>query len=433
MRNFILFFGWLLLALTACRKEADVAPAETSRERNLREVLRIAREGAAMLEDSETTRAAFGRRVDPHGVSCRVSCATRAGEAADTLYYVVNYADEAGFALVAADERIADRLLAVTEQGRYTAGERSGNDGFDLYMEMLERSLDPSLRDSVLVRDTTSTVGEMKREERYSAWTTIGPYVKVRWGQGNFGFYVPSLPYNKYCYNSAGQLCPAGCAAVAVAQIVSYHKKSAGYKITFDGSNRTKTIDWEALTARVGGYSCYWPETTADDIALLMREIGKRSGMDYTVKQSGADLQQSRYAFSALGYDQNPGRRYTFEDVRKELNAGRPVFIRGDRIDTSTNELEGHAWVLDGYKYRDHIYCDYMEYTDGRREDIRTTTYTEYYLHINWGENGVGNGYFREGVFDRSKGYEYDTSDNVYTSRDYRYDLEIMTGIWNKK
>ena len=29
--------------------------------------------------------------------------------------------------------------------------------------------------------------------------------------------------------------------------------------------------------------------------------------------------------------------------------------------------------------------------------------------------------------------YEYDTSDNVYTSRDYRYDLEIMTGIWNKK
>ena len=201
MRNFILFFGGLLLALTACRKEADVAPAETSRERNLREVLRIAREGAAMLEDSETTRAAFGRRVDPHGVSCRVSCATRAGEAADTLYYVVNYADEAGFALVAADERIADRLLAVTEQGRYTAGERSGNDGFDLYVEMLERSLDPSLRDSVLVRDTTSTVGEMKREERYSAWTTTGPYVKVRWGQGYPEFYTSSLPYNKYCFD----------------------------------------------------------------------------------------------------------------------------------------------------------------------------------------------------------------------------------------
>ena len=111
MRKFLLVFGWIIVSLTACQKDQTVAPVETLRDRALREVLRIAREGASMLEDDETTRSAFGRRIDPSGVTCRIVPGTRAGESADTLYYVVNYADEAGFALVAADERMTDLSL----------------------------------------------------------------------------------------------------------------------------------------------------------------------------------------------------------------------------------------------------------------------------------------------------------------------------------
>lgn len=418
-----------------------MTPDEMARERTLREVLRIAQEGAAMLEDAQTTRAAFCRRVDPYGVTCRVVPGTRAGEETDTLYYVVNYADKAGFALVAADERIADRLLVVTEQGQYAAGERTDNAGFDLYVDMLDRSLKDSLmiRDSTF-RDPSMIEGKYKRDNYYSDWTSKGPYVTVKWGQGSVPYYNANYPYNKYCYSKKDELSPAGCVTVAIAQIMFYHKKPSRYKITFDGSKKEQEIPWSFFVPCIGGIGYSWEERVGglitDELAKLFREIGKRASMTYTPDGSSATTFGARESFASFGYDQNPQRAYNFTDVQKELDAGRPLWMGGhcDGVDKNGNPIkEGHAWVVDGYKYRYHYIREYIEYIDGRREYYRNETTTDQYVHINWGYDGRNNGYYQNNVFDLAKAYEYD-SDSVYENYldgDYKYNLLIITGIWN--
>ncbi len=82
----------------------------------------IARQAVALLESSAATRTSRSRRtLDPANVKYFVLPATRSGEPADTLMYVFNFADSAGFALVSAI-RASDQLLAVTEKGSYAPG-----------------------------------------------------------------------------------------------------------------------------------------------------------------------------------------------------------------------------------------------------------------------------------------------------------------------
>ena len=433
LRKSVMVLATLLLVLVGCSKEEEkCGPAPLEQEGRREAIIRIALEGAAMLEEEGSTRSAAGRRVSAEGITCRTVPSTRSDGGSDTLYYVVNFEDNAGFALVAADEERPERLLAVTEQGSYEAGATSDNEGFNLYMTLLDRSL---ILDPDKPREPIDTVehehGQYQKEDYYSDWTSKGPYVKVKWGQGAGSTYNWAYPYNKYCITNNGAYCPAGCSVVAVAQIMSYHKKPGSYKLTFDGSNTTRPIDWESLTACVGGSWFDWPYETADEIALLMREIGKRADIKYHLGDYGASLQQSRHAFAAFGYDQYPGRRYTFEDTRRELDAGRPLYMRGDGTNPDTNETVYHAWVVDGYKCRTHYIKEYVDYDYGR-EYFRDDAISCQYVHINWGYDGANDGYFKSGVFDLAHAYEYD-SDFNYIKTVYDYDLQIMTGIWNNK
>lgn len=433
LRKSVMVLAAVLLVLVGCSKEEEkCGPAPLEQEGRREAIIRIALEGAAMLEKEGSTRSAAGRRVSAEGITCRTVSSTRSDGGSDTLYYVVNFEDNAGFALVAADEERPERLLAVTGQGSYEAGATSDNEGFNLYMTLLDRSL---ILDPDKPREPIDTVehkhGQYQKEDYYSDWTTKGPYVKVKWGQGAGSTYNWAYPYNKYCLNDNGAYCPAGCAAVAIAQIMSYHKKPGSYKLTFDGSNTTRPIDWEALTACVGGSWFDWPYETADEVALLMREIGERADMTYSPEGSGASLQQSRHAFAAFGYDQYPGRRYTFADTRQELDAGRPLYMRGDGHHSDTGAISRHAWVVDGYKCRTHYIKEYVDYDYGR-EYFRDDAISCQYVHINWGYDGANDGYFKSGVFDLAHAYEYD-SDFNYIKTVYDYDLQIMTGIWNSK
>ena len=120
-----------------CEQSEIVAPAQPLKA-SLADVIRIAQEGAAMLNDA-TSRTIITRRIDLNRINCRVKPATRANSATDTLYYVVNYADDAGFAIVSANENASDgaRLIAVAEAGGYdnTAGNYIDRDyQYDVHM-----------------------------------------------------------------------------------------------------------------------------------------------------------------------------------------------------------------------------------------------------------------------------------------------------------
>ena len=128
--------------LTACQKGDEIHLTNQKEHQpltsniSIEEAIQIAMEGASMLEDSPITRSHIARSVDRNNIKPYVKAATRADEEADTLFYVVNYADSAGFALVSSSRIHGDPLLAVTEQGSYTPGESTENEGFNYYINI---------------------------------------------------------------------------------------------------------------------------------------------------------------------------------------------------------------------------------------------------------------------------------------------------------
>lgn len=454
MKKLCLLLGMVALLATACEKEDVVAPIEPQ-EDALADVIRIAQEGAAMLDDAET-RSAVGRRIDHGRISCKINPATRAGESDDTLYYVVNYADNAGFAIVSANEEAPDgaRLIAVTESGSYTAGETTENEGFNMYMELVERSaVTYGIKDSLIIQP--EPISRNEEVVTYSPWSGVDPLLQVKWGQGKTSWYDdswtkheneydPAYPYNKYCFDSDTNsiLCPAGCVAVAIAQIMSYHRKPSSYMLTYDGSDRIIPLDWDALNSYVGGHYYNWTATAGDTIALWFREIGERADMRYTSDGSGTDIPWARESFATFGYDQLPAVDYNYATIQSELVSGRPVYVRGSRLevkDNGTIEYPGHAWVADGYKVRTktvEMYKVYSVIGGEQRELVEQVTSVHRYVHYNWGYDGDCNGFFKDNVFrmnnssQEAGGYDNTGYDNNY-NRNYTYEVLMITGINN--
>lgn len=446
-------FGLVVLLTTACEKVETVTPFELQ-EDPLVEVIRIAQEGAMMLEDA-TTRTSVARRIDRGRISCKVNPATRVGESDDTLYYVVNYADNAGFAIVSANEDAPDgaRLIAVTESGNYTAGEKTDNEGFNMYMELVETSYNSArgLRDTILVPDNS----HYEDVVTYSPWYGVNPLVQVKWGQGNTDWwdeawvphkneYNPAYPYNKYCYKIEGDsICPAGCVAVAVAQIMSYHQVPENYVVNFDGSNRNMPLNWSDMSTWIGGDDYVWTPSSGDAIALWFREIGHDLTMEYRPQGSGTYDTNVNIAMFFMGYKPSTLVDYDYDVIKTELLDYRPVYMSGDRQqkkDDGTIQYFGHAWVADGYKRRtcqiDTYKVTPSPFGDGhdRRTLYSQVTEEHEYVHYNWGYDGDCNGFFQAGSFQlnyaRPEAGGYDNVEaNNNMNRSYHYNVKMIIGI----
>ena len=144
-------------------------------------------------------------------------CATRAAVdslSIDTLLYFVNFADNQGFAIVAADKRTSP-ILALIDKGNYSPHDlkREKNTGF---LNFLNQVL--TIENENAKHPYTPEV--KTRSFQYLGWKIsefFPSLLKVNWGQYD--------PYYIFCpsYNDASHA-PTGCTVTAVAQICSYYK-----------------------------------------------------------------------------------------------------------------------------------------------------------------------------------------------------------------
>lgn len=376
--------------LTACEKSEFNAASIKQQHMDPLEVYltRVAEEGIALLGDVPT-RSGGRRVVDPSRIKVALSSSTRSGES-DTLFYVVNFADSAGFALIDADTMSARPLFAVTEKGNYTPGEVT-NTGFDDYVSLLWTKLPPA------VIDTSCLIPPRQRVEQY--WQTLGEVeslIPVQWDQG--------WPYNKFCPSNPeidGSLCAAGCVAVAIAQIMAYHRHPAFYTMTWCGSTESRFIGWDFISEH---NACEYESCIIGiEIALLIREIGHRVDMDYGTT-SGANVQDARDCLDSFGYYRLGTRDVSWNLVQSELDLLRPLYIRGRSADWGR-----HAWVLDGYKIAREVTKVYEETMFGSNVwELKGTSYTQnyHYVHYNWGWGGNYNGLFYFGDYSPTSGVE---------------------------
>ena len=284
---------------------------------------------------------------------------------------------EKGFVLVSATDD-ARAVLGYSDEGTLDANNIPENMQFWLQMYADEMAAYPQPLPKGKGVIPRKVIGEeaIRREAEGESYPTISPILgETIWGQGK--------PFNNKCPEINGERTVTGCVATALSQIMYVHKyptqgigshsyttESKKLEVSADFGNTT--YDWANMIPNYTDTGSY-TTTQADAVATLMYHVGVAADMDYTVDGSGA---VSSIALAALtkyfGYDKAINvlpKDFMTEDgllqaIATDLQAGRPVYFSGVTV-----KQEGHAFVCDGMK------------SDG-------------YLHINWGWNGMANGYF---------------------------------------
>ena len=204
---------------------------------------------------------------------------------------------------------------------------------------------------------------------------------------------------------------PAGCVAIAVAQILVYNR----YPALADLIDCDETIKWDSLSLEINindSIQCHRK-------ASLIHNIGVGCNMQYGFlrkKQSFATPAAASRYMEAIGYSNAETKFYDFNTVKSMLADTCPVFVGALR--TELQSKGGHAWVIDGYKKIDKIRT--IKRTSGTviSETVEETTD---YVHCNWGwRNGSNNGWFANKLLEDndlnvSDAEEFDSADNDYT------------------
>ncbi len=282
------------------------------------------------------------------------------------------------------------------------------------YFPELPPELDSIVVDSV-VQDT------IFRTFYYDAFgynTLMKFIVPVTWGQG--------YPYNKDVpYQCGSGKAPVGCVAVAIAQIMAYHKYPSSYN--WDLLTQTPTISGTLKS----------DESRRNEVARLMADIGRKVEMNYGCSGSSSNIEKARVALGQYGYYTSKISNVITSFSKKPWMAmdvyenpdylfHNPMYIRG-----SNTAGEGHAFIADAKS-------EFMETTWAIRYTIVNGEYVNGELidlgfpmadlfdipllvHINWGWDGYSNGW-----------YLYNHLDEIDSDNSFSINMRKIQDIWPK-
>ncbi|HPR60836.1 MAG TPA: C10 family peptidase, partial [Prolixibacteraceae bacterium] len=305
------------------------------------------------------------------------------GQNNDTLYYVVNNANNTGFVIVAADERVWP-ILGYSLHGEFNAENQPP--AFVNWMENRKKEIEFIKQNQTLPESTVAEQWENLNDATpilKSTATSVAPLLQTTWNQGCF--------YNELCPVDSAGPCDrvwAGCTATAMAQIMKYW----GFPSTGTGSYSYNHPTYGTQSANFSATTYQWSQmpnnvTEANNaVATLLYHCGVAVNMNYSPTGSGAG-EPSDELVEYFGYSPNAQfvekNDYTEIEwinlLKSELNLKRPIWYDG------FNPSSGHAFICDGY-----------------REDD--------YFHFNWGWGGYADGYFYLGSLNAipdQEGYDF--------------------------
>lgn len=189
------------------------------------------------------------------------------------------------------------------------------------------------------------------------------PLVKIYWHQYR--------PFNEYlCWLTGSKDGLAGCATIAMAQLMAYHRRFDNGKKYYFGS----------LT----GYTNQGNNKSEDNaryVAAFIKDITTHKAIKFCIEYASAyiDLNSVPEFLNAVGYKAYMGS-YNLDLIKAYIAAGNPVLVFGINEQTE----ESHMWIIDGYK-------DYS----------RDNLLREPMLHVNWGW-GLN---YQDGSYDNETGW----------------------------
>ncbi len=220
----------------------------------------------------------------------------------------------------------------------------------------------------------------------------VAPFITTKWNQME--------PYNVFCPATLSKgVCPTGCVATAMAQVMYYYQHPANY-------------EWDKMKTT---YSASDSGESVNAVAQLMVDCGTASFMNYDVDGSGTN---DIYACEALRYDFGYAETTEFVErecyttvswdalIYNEISAKRPVMY-GALSASSGQGITGHEFIIDGYEVKSGIG----------------------YYHVNWGWGGYSDDYFLLSILNPD--YQY-TGGNAGSSG-YSFTQSAIIGIMPAK
>lgn len=353
------------------------------------------------------------------------------------LIYAVNFKDDNGYALLAADRRINEDILAITEKGSVTKDDFSQDydnltpsEEDDLseneYNEMVESGvlalINRKINDGCLkyaedkvansIKDGDYTPSNGGTSNRITYWWEVEKEVPMLletvWtqeGQHNI--------FNKYCpkVGIKQRIAPAGCVCIAVSQIMAYHEFPSNLicnKQEIDYSEIKKIYRFDDRYALGDSLS---QEMLAKYIVNVGNFCNTKYHCMFGQTWGFAWPSGAKECLSKMGY-QNVDFKWGYDEERviSALDKRCPVFMSA-----VAKAFSGHGWVIDGYKKR--------KYVSSQGTVINRQTL----VHCNWGWGGLCNGYFTSGVFKINSAEIYDGFGKAAKEEHYWHAFNTIT------
>ncbi len=305
---------------------------------------------------------------------------TRSDSNVDTLAYVLNYPDDAGFAIIASSKNVYP-ILAFSPYGNFSFNNEGAINNFINNLNNYIKNADYS---------TEYTITEESLDGCYS----ISPQFQTSLSQ--------DAPWNKYVTKGYPG-CKVGCVAVATALTmansrltIKYHDKIYYLNAIMKAihSHQQGQLS-ENSTKKIVGVNptqpTYTYEQAEDIMAALLYQLGLDMGMKYGKNASSTNSINAYNLCLSLNLPVIPNDKYNpitttlpsfdYTTVMQLIRDNHIIYLRGVADFSAT----GHAWVGDG---------GYFCVDPSDRNKI-----IEYYIHCDWGFGGAGNGYYSGSVF----------------------------------
>lgn len=367
--------------------------------RNLQEAIEMAENALELFPFNDySTRGSELKSLDLEtGIKFVTSAntSTRMENNVDTLIYIFNLHKNKGFVAISAYKG-TEPVIAITEEGSYDPSKPSENKAFDLMMEAAKTYVEQSICSNL---ETFPNTRAISYPAIYTIIDQVGNYLNIRWGQNDV----------------EGTDCPngiAGCANTAAAQLMSFHEVPQTININYplNGDSliiNTYELNWEEMKKHFSKHTddpalyfeCPASAAAHTMITRLCRQLGELSNSTYDESSTSTDRSSIYNTFNTLGYETDV-YNYNENQLVEILDEGRPIWMDGR---TALNE--GHAWLIDGYRY----------YLISERLGLDNSIIERYayYNHVNWGWHGRDNGYFASGIFKTNSALIYDGSSNL--------------------
>ncbi len=383
-KYFILLIAAIFLA--ACEKDfqpvaenVELKDVVQSNKVSLKEALLYAENSINGI--NPTTRSAE-RKVKSTEIYV-AKPATRSAEGAEVSFYLINYENNEGFAMVSTDSR-ATPVYAYSDEGSLTAEDFETNPFLKIFIEGSIENYQIELAsydDRLPIELPDSIYGDITRlpiveydggyyyEGKSSETISKDELLTTEWHQ-----------HDVYGFNCDNGI--AGCGPLAAAQIMAYHKHPE--------QHNGHIYNWDAMTATptLNNQSPGWTY-----VAALIEDIGDEAGANYYDNGTGATSIGIKNAFRDFDYNCGHPASYNIDRIRENIDAEHPIFISGDN-----SEGDGHAWVIDGYHHTTYRTTYYYTYEPYARYDTFVSS-TKTYFHCNLGscyylQDYEPNGYF---------------------------------------